>query len=212
MSAGPAVLLKLLPLYAVYLAAAMSPGPAVMYVMRTSVGSRPHGLRAALGVATGTLLWLLVAALGLAAVLKSSPRATDAVRGFGGAYFLYVAWRLALSARRPDEAELSGKPRKRSLWSAYAGGVATNVTNPKTALFFTALMTFYDVPAMPGPARAAVYCGIPALSVGWYSTVSVAFSHERVTRAYLSRRRVLDGCLAALFLGLGMELLRLAAG
>lgn len=202
------MLLKLLGLYAVYLAAAMSPGPAVVYVMRTAIGSRPHGLRAALGVATGTLLWLLIAGLGLAALLKGSPRAMGAVRGVGGFYFLYIAFKLALSASKPGVEGLRAAAGPSSHWGAYAQGLATNTTNPKTVLFFTALMTFYDVPAMPAPARAAVYCGIPALSVSWYSTLSYLFSDARVSRAYLSVRRPLDGCLAGLFLLLGLKLIQ----
>ena len=95
-------------------------------------------------------------------------------------------------------------------WSAYAQGLATNTTNPKTVLFFTALMTFYDVPAMPAPARAAVYCGIPALSLSWYSTLSLAFSDARVSRAYLSLRRPLDGGLSVLFAVLGLKLIQSA--
>jgi threonine/homoserine/homoserine lactone efflux protein len=82
------VIARLLGLYAVYLAAAVSPGPAVVYVMRTAVGSRPLGLRAALGVSTATTIWVLTAALGLAAVLKGSPHASAAIRGAGGGYFL----------------------------------------------------------------------------------------------------------------------------
>lgn len=201
---------KLLALYAVYLAAAVSPGPAVVYVMRTAVGSRPLGLRAALGVSTATTLWVLVAALGLAAALKSSPVAQSFIRGAGGAYFLYIAWKLALSARRAGEDSLGRALAPRSSWTVYAQGVATNATNPGTALFFTGLMGLYDVPAMPAMARAAVYCGIPALSLGWYSTLSLAFSDRRVSRAYLGLRRPLDGTLAAVFVVLGAKLIQSA--
>jgi threonine/homoserine/homoserine lactone efflux protein len=100
-----------------------------------------------------------------------------------------------------------GKARAASAWTVYAQGVATNATNPGTALFFTGLMGLYDVPAMPAAARAAVYCGIPALSLTWYGTLSLAFSDARVSRAYLSLRRPLDGALAAVFTVLGLQLI-----
>lgn len=197
---------RLLGLYAVYLLAAMSPGPAVVYVMRTSVGSRGHGLRAALGVATGTALWVGVAALGLAAALKGAPRLMDAVRGAGGLYFLYLGWRLGRSAATADA---GGAPKflPRSPWAAYAQGVATNAVNPGTALFFTALLGLYDVTGMPRAAQLAVYGGIPVLSLSWYGGLSYAFSHARAARAYLTLRRPLDGALAALFAVLGIKLL-----
>lgn len=197
---------RILAVYVVYLLAAMSPGPAVVYVMRTSVGSRGRGLRAALGVATGTALWVGVAALGLSAVLKDSPRLMAAIRAVGGAYFLLLAWKLGRSAAA---AEAGNAPKflPRSAWAAYAQGAATNTTNPGTALFFTALLGLYDVPGMPLPAQLAVYLGIPVLSVSWYGGLSYAFSNARLSRAYLNLRRPLDGALAALFVFLGTKLL-----
>jgi threonine/homoserine/homoserine lactone efflux protein len=201
---------RLLTVYVVYLLAAMSPGPAVVYVMRTSVGSRGYGLRAALGVATGTALWVVVAALGLSTLLKDSPRLMDAIRAAGGVYFVFLGWKLGRSAATAEAGSVpSFMPRSR--WAAYTQGAATNATNPGTALFFTALLGLYDVPGMPFGAQAAVYCGIPVLSVGWYGVLSYAFSDERLSRAYLNLRRPLDGSLAALFVFLGIRLI-LSAG
>ncbi|MFI5345237.1 MAG: LysE family translocator [Elusimicrobiota bacterium] len=200
------MIVRLLTVYVVYLLAAMSPGPAVVYVMRTSVGSRWYGRLAALGVATGTALWVGVAALGLSAFLKNAPGVMAAIRAVGGVYFLYLAWKLGRSAA--TAAAGSGpKFLPRSAWAAYAQGVATNTTNPGTALFFTALLGLYDVPGMPFAAQLAVYCGIPVLSVAWYGGLSHAFSDARLSRAYMNLRRPLDGGLAALFVFLGVKLL-----
>jgi threonine/homoserine/homoserine lactone efflux protein len=200
------VIARILAVYAVYILAAMSPGPAVVYVMRTSVGSRVLGRPAALGVATATTLWVGVAALGLSAVLKNSPRLMDAVRVAGGAYFLRLCWVLARSAASADAARAPAFV-PRSTRAAYAQGVATNATNPGTALFFTALLGLYDVQAMPPAAQLAVYAGIPALSLCWYGGLSLAFSDARLSRAYLRLRRPLDGALAAIFLALGVKLI-----
>jgi len=202
------VLLRLATLYAVYLLAAISPGPAVFYVMRAAVASRSLGLRAALGVATGTTLWVGVAAFGLAAALKSSPALSAAVRGAGGLYFLYLAWRLALAARAPDAdpAALS-RFAPRGGAAAYAQGVATNATNPGTALFFTGLLGLYRVETMPPAAQLAAYAGIPVLSLCWYGSLALAFSSARLSRAYLRLRRPLDAGLAVLFLALGLKLI-----
>jgi threonine/homoserine/homoserine lactone efflux protein len=200
------VIPRLLAVYAVYLLAAMSPGPSVLFVMRTSVSSRSLGARAALGVATGTAGWVLVAALGLAALLKASPRAMDGIRVAGGLYFFKLCWGLARSAAT---AEAAAAPRfaPRSGRAAYARGVAVNATNPGSALFFTGLIGLYGVQEMPRAFQTAVYLGIPVLSATWYSLLSRAFSHARVSGAYLRLRRPLDGALAALFLVLGTELI-----
>lgn len=201
-----AVIGRLLTVYAVYIVAAMSPGPAVLYVMRTSVGSRSLGARAALGVATATTIWVCVAALGFSTVLKDAPRLMDAIRAAGGLYFLLLCFKLARSAATAA-AEKAPAFVPRSPRAAYAQGVATNATNPGTALFFTGLLGLYDVPAMPRPAQLAVYLGIPVLSLGWYGSLSFAFSDARLSRGYLRLRRPLDAGLAALFLFLGVKLI-----
>ena len=197
---------RLLAVYTVYLLAAMSPGPAVAYVMRTSVGSRRMGLRAALGVSTATTLWVCVAALGLSTVFKESPRLMDAVRVAGGLYFLRLCWVLGRGAAAAT-AESAATFAPRSARAAYVQGVATNATNPGTALFFTGLLGLYDVQTMPAAAQLAVYLGIPVLSFGWYGGLSRAFSNERLSRAYLRLRRPLDGLLSVLFLVLGFKLI-----
>lgn len=198
---------RVLAIYGVYLAAAVSPGPAVLFVMRTALGSGRFALPAALGVATGTALWVGVAALGLSAVLKGMPALIDAIRLAGGAYFLYLCAGLARSAASSAAAETASGFSPPSARAAYARGVATNVTNPATALFFTGLFSLYDVGEMPLGARSAVYLGIPALSVCWYCGLSLLFSNERLSRAYLSLRRPLDGALCVLFLVLAAKLL-----
>ena len=198
---------RLMSVYAVYFLAAMSPGPAVVYVMRTAVESRPLGLGAALGVATATALWVCIAALGLAAVLKDSPHFMDLIRAAGGVYFLRLCWTLGRSAATGGAAKAAPGAVPRGPWAAYAQGVATNATNPATALFFTALLGLYDVQTMTAAAQTAAYVGIPLLAVLWYGGLSLAFSDARLSRAYLRLRRPLDGALAILFLVLGAKLL-----
>lgn len=201
---GPAR--AVLTVYAVYLAAAMSPGPAVFYVMRTAVASRRLGLRGALGVATGTTLWVSIAALGLTAALRHSPLLWNAVRLAGAAYLLLLAWRLARAGLAADDGAPAAGFAPKDARAAYAQGLATNATNPGTALFFTALLGLYGVERLPAAAQAAVYGGIPVLSLCWYGTLALAFSHERLAKRYLDLRRPLDAALALMFLFLAGKL------
>ena len=203
---------RLLTVYAVYLLAAMAPGPAVFYVMRTAISSRRRGLRAAWGVATGTAIWVCVAAFGLSVALKNCPLTARAVRALGGAVFLHMCWRLGRVAASPAAPEEGTDFSPRSLWSAYSHGVAVNTTNPATAFFFAGLLGLYQVEQMPAWAQIAAYAGIVVLSVGWYSSVALVFSHPRLARAYLRLRRPPDAILAVLFLALAIELLRSALG
>jgi threonine/homoserine/homoserine lactone efflux protein len=175
--------------------------------MRAAVGSRRRGLSGALGVATGTALWVCVAAFGLTAALKSSPAASAAVRGAGGLYLLSLAWKLARGARSSAAPEAPARFAAGSAAAAYAQGLATNATNPGTALFFTALLGLYRVEELPRAAQAAVYVGIPLLAAGWYGSLALAFSSARLSRAYRRLSRPLDAALAVVFFILAAKLL-----
>src|SRR5215472_13136844 len=78
------------------------PGPAVTYIVSRSVGQgRAAGLVSAMGIATGTLVHVAAATLGLTALLMSSALAFEVVRYAGAAYLIYLGVRVLRS--RGDE-------------------------------------------------------------------------------------------------------------
>jgi len=63
------------------------PGPAVLYVVGRSIGQgRGAGVVSALGIAVGTCVHVVAAAVGLSALLMSSPIAFGVVKYAGAAY------------------------------------------------------------------------------------------------------------------------------
>jgi len=193
-------------LYLVYLLAAMSPGPNVIFVMRTAMVSRNLGLRAAWGGATATTLWFVAAIFGLSVVLKNSPWLINAIRLFGGAYLLYLGWHFAKEAAGAQP-QKTPKFSPQSIQAAYYYGLATNASNPKAAVFVTSVLSFYQVSRLPGLTQLAVVGGISVLSFSWYSSLALAFSNDRLSKAYERLRRPLDALLAVIFCVIGMELM-----
>jgi threonine/homoserine/homoserine lactone efflux protein len=125
------------------------PGPAVLYIVSQSVGQgRRAGLVSASGVASGGLVHVLGAALGLSGLLLSSATLFSAVKLAGAAYLVYLGARRLLGREAsafvaPSEAR---SPRR-----LYRDGVVVNVLNPKTALFFYAFL-----PQFLDPGRGSV--------------------------------------------------------
>ena len=67
------------------------PGPAVLYVLTRSIDQgRKAGLASCAGIATGTLVHVLGATLGLSALLLSSAVAYSLVKYAGAAYLIYL--------------------------------------------------------------------------------------------------------------------------
>src|SRR5215467_11760941 len=116
---------------------AIAPGPGMLYVLaRSLAGGKREGVLSALGTFLGGMIHVIAAALGVSVILARSALAFAAVKYVGAAYLCFLGVRMILDARRDHgSADLSAtalKPARNPLWQ----GVATEVLNPKTALFF----------------------------------------------------------------------------
>jgi threonine/homoserine/homoserine lactone efflux protein len=139
---------------AVFLLAAVAlavvPGPAVTYIVTQSIDQgRRAGLVSALGVATGGLVHVAAATVGLSALIASSAEAFTVVKLIGAAYLIAVGIRRILSR---DDEEVAERGLRAPLAQIYRQGVVVNVLNPKTALFFLAFL-----PQFVHPDRGAVW-------------------------------------------------------
>jgi threonine/homoserine/homoserine lactone efflux protein len=116
------------------------PGPDNLFVLSLSAihGSRT-GIPAALGMAIGNFAHTTAVALGLSALVASTPFALTLVQALGVVYLLFLAWqswhhplRLSNDSRTPAENQLSSL-------QLFRRGLLMNLLNPKVALFFLAL-------------------------------------------------------------------------
>ncbi len=124
------------------------PGPAVLYITaRSASQGRTAGLVSVLAIETANLIQAVAAGLGLSAILLSSALAFDVVKYLGAGYLIYLGIRKLFSPDNGAEEEI----KKESLHQIYWQGVAVNILNPKTALFFFAFL-----PQFVDPARGNV--------------------------------------------------------
>jgi threonine/homoserine/homoserine lactone efflux protein len=114
---------------------AVAPGPGMLYVLaRSLAGGRREGVLSALGTFVGGMVHVLAAAAGVSVVLARSAVAFATVKYAGAAYLCFLGVRMILAAwRGNDELPTAALPPARNpFWQ----GIATEVLNPKTALFF----------------------------------------------------------------------------
>jgi threonine/homoserine/homoserine lactone efflux protein len=114
---------------------AIAPGPGMLYVLaRSLAGGRREGVLSALGTFVGGMVHVLAAAAGVSVVLARSAAAFATVKYAGAAYLCFLGVRMILAARENgDEVPADALRRTRNpFWQ----GIATEVLNPKTALFF----------------------------------------------------------------------------
>jgi threonine/homoserine/homoserine lactone efflux protein len=127
---------------------AIMPGPGVFYVLARSLrGGRSEGIRSVLGNGIGACVHVVAAAFGLSAVLATSATAFTVVKLAGAAYLVYLGIKALFGKDESGvdqiEREVPAPGRRRSV---VVQGAFAEMLNPKTALYFLALLPHFVHP------------------------------------------------------------------
>jgi threonine/homoserine/homoserine lactone efflux protein len=188
----------------VALVVTVTPGPATATIIRVAAtGGRRAALGAILGNSTGVLLWAVLSALGISALVLASEIAFTALKLGGAAVLVWFGVR-ALLRRRAGSPEPAAPGRR--VGGGYRTGLLTSVANPKLAVFFVALFPqFLDPGSAILPAALAMAGVITALDLVWYS--ALAYAVDRARSALRPRfQRVMERCTGAVMVALGVRL------
>lgn len=182
---------------------AISPGPGIMYVMaRTLSGGLSAGVVSVFGTGLGGLVHVVLAAVGLSALLAASAQAFVIVKYVGAAYLVFLGVRSLLQARRA--AKIEARPAQ-SLKRTFLEGILTEMLNVKTALFFLAFIPqFIDHGQAAAPQF--VFLGLICLAFNTVADFGVALLSARLStffRASAGPARTLQYGSGAMLLGLG---------
>ncbi len=143
MIVDPITLLAFIP---AALALNLTPGADMMFCLGQGLRGGPRAALAAdLGISTGAMIHVLIAGLGLGALVAASPWLFDTIRWIGVAYLIW----LAIAAIR-HRAVTPDMPLVRPS-RAFREALVVNLTNPKVILFVLAF-----VPQFVDPARGAI--------------------------------------------------------
>jgi len=141
---------------------AISPGPAIMFFVRTGLAGRASRVFAGvIGVNSATLLWFVASAFGLQVLMNAFPLAFKIIAVLGG---LYVGWlglstvRAALNlANETIDAETLRPEPERSDLATLRQGFMVQMLNPKVLLFFSAVLPPFIDASRPMPPQMVVF-------------------------------------------------------
>ena len=183
------------------LALLLIPGPAVLYVVvQGAEQGRRGGLASVAGIHLGTLVHVAAATVGLSALIVASEVAFSAVKFAGAAYLIYVGVRKLLG--RDDPSREPGRTRL-SYRRVFARGAVVNVLNPKTALFFLALLPQFVDPDRGGVWSQALVLGLVFVALGLVTDSLYALAAGTVGGVLRRRRRGMRYGSGVVFIGLG---------
>jgi len=186
---------------------AASPGPSFVMVARTAVAaSRMHGMLVALGMGVGGLIFAIAALLGLQALFAAVPVVYVAIKVAGGAYLVYLGlriWRGASRSLSVDTADVSADASARR---AFMAGLATQVSNPKTAIVYGSVFAAC-LPESPSLAFCAATVSLVFLiETGWYGVVAALLSAGTPRRLYLRYKAYIDRVTGSALIVFGIKL------
>ena len=189
----------------------VTPGPDTALTIRNSlVAGRRGGFFTALGVSAGQATWTIATSAGLAALLVASRPAFTAIKLVGAAYLLYLGAqalhgalvRRAAPARSVDRSAPRLAPRV-----AFRQGLVSNLTNPKMAAFFPALLPQF-APDGRGAFVVLVALGllISLMTLAWLAAYSLAVAKAGDVLRRPGVRRALEAVMGAVLIALGLRL------
>jgi len=154
--------------FAASLALAVTPGPAVVYIVtRTLAQGRGAGLASAAGVALGNLGNATGAAIGLAALFAISSLAFTVVKYAGAAYLVWLGIR---ALRAPAGGAAKASFGDASLRRIFRDGFLVALLNPKTAIFFAAFLPQFMDPAASAPVQSIALGAVFVVIAGMTDT------------------------------------------
>jgi threonine/homoserine/homoserine lactone efflux protein len=186
----------------------LTPGPDIAYVLAHTVknGLR-SGFAALFGVWSGLFLHVVLAAIGLSAILATSATAFLFIKWLGA---MYLIW-LGVQALRSNGSsiELKTGHARSSDRRIYIQGVLVATMNPKVAFFFLAFLPQFVVPGAGSASVQLFLHGLLILVVGAFIEPILIVVGSKLANQLGQNSRIIawmERSLGVLFIGLGIRI------
>ncbi|WP_142593903.1 LysE family translocator [Pseudorhizobium endolithicum] len=196
-----------------FLAAALllniSPGPDIAFILgKALTGGARTGFLAMLGIWSGTLVHVLLATVGLSALLVASATAFALVKWAGAAYLVWLGVE-ALRSKGGSFITGAELPGRMSSWRTFRQGILVSSLNPKVAVFFLAFLPQFVVAGAGPVALQLAFHGILIIVVAALVEPPLVLLAGRLANWFRANNRAaiwLDRALGGLLIALGVRL------
>ena len=183
----------------------LAPGIGVVYTLSMTLGGGWRaGAFAVIGCTLATVVHLVAAMAGLAAVLHTSALLFQAIKWAGVAYLLWMAWGTLRGTGTLDvKAETPGAALR-----IVRRGITLNILNPKIPIFFVAFLPQFITPGVDATAQL-VQLGLAFVAMTFAVFALYAALAGTMRARVLSSARAmawLRRAFAASFAALGLRL------
>lgn len=179
------------------------PGPNVALIVANALARGPRaGLVTVAGTTAAMLVQLSLVIAGMTAAMATLSEVFDWVRWIGVAYLVFLGVR---AWRAPAEDLAAVPPGPRPDRAAFLRGVLVSLTNPKTLLFYAALLPQFVEPSRPaGPQLVLLAATFVVLAAAGDSLWAIFAGRAR--RLLAGRGRLRNRLTGGALLGAGIGL------
>jgi threonine/homoserine/homoserine lactone efflux protein len=119
----------------------LTPGPAVLFVTtRALAGGMRPGMLAAAGILTGNLIYFILSATGVAALIVASAGLFTALKWVGAVYLLWTGLQLLRPKALVHTDATADSIKATPAGNEWVRGTLVQLANPKALIFFLALL------------------------------------------------------------------------
>lgn len=180
----------------------VAPGQDVFFASACGIQGGPRaGALAGLGVGLGVMVHLVLATIGLGALVAAHPEALTAVKYAGAAYLLWLAWKSWTAGEVDPSARGASTP-----WNIIRRGMLSNLLNPKPVLFLLAFLPQFTRPEY-GPIWQQIFgLGLMFVLSGTIVTMGYGVVAGYAGQVIGKRIGIINKIAAVMFAGLALRL------
>lgn len=190
----------------------VTPGVDTLLVMRnTGRGGLRDGCATSVGIGSGLFIHATLSALGISILLVETAWAFTALKWAGACYLIWLgiaSLRVAMTGSKPQHAEAGVVAKcKVSMALSFREGLLSNVLNPKTALFYMALLPQFIDPAGNAFQQSLVLAAVHFfLCMVWQCGLAFVVVRFKALGASARLKRALNVATGGFFVAMGAKL------
>lgn len=186
----------------------MLPGLDTAQVLRSvTIGGKSIAYATVSGILTGVWIWGAAAALGISALLVASHIAYTIVKWAGAAYLIYLGIKMFWESRKITQESIQAKiADKTSSRKAFNRALLINLTNPKTGVFYIAILPQFlphEFPALVGGLLLATIHNLLALI--WFTMMIFGASFAKETLQNPRVQQIIERASSLALIGFGIR-------
>ena len=196
-----------LSLFVVCILGAISPGPSLAAVMKSTVqGSKLHGIVTATSHAAGIGIYAFLVAAGLAVVITETPWLFKILTYSGAAYLAWLGYK-SITSKSIAFDDLRLKTSTLSLKQAAVDGFLISFLNPKIAVFFLALFSQFVTPGSSLGTKLLMALLATLCDGIWYCLIASIAGHDKILPALRRKAGMINKICGLLLVAVALRIL-----